>query len=302
MPSPAFAQLPPMDFAAMVAAEKAAVANYKRPDVSVAQVSIPTQGGRQIPARVYTPNDASARTGTVVWFHGGAFVFGGLDMAEAENVAFELAKRTGSIVVSVDYWLVTDDVRFPVPQQDGLTALQWVIANAARLGATNSKVYVGGASAGACLAGSVALLARDRGIHLNGVLPIYPIAHFAAPQFSPEFLAILPEFEIAFATIMGSVHNPWLIEGADPAELAKWHAFPGDTADQSGQAPYLVIHAELDGLRDSGQRWTQQLRQAGVPLTEHVIPGAMHGFLNRNPDTDDQMQQALTWMAEFIGA
>ena len=145
MPSPAFAQLPPMDFAAMIAAEKDALTNYIRPDVSVASVSIPTDGSRQIPARVYTPNDSAARTGIVVWYHGGAFVFGGLDMPEAEVVSFELAARTGCIVVSVDYWLVTDDVRFPVPQQDGFVALEWAIANARALGATNGEVFIGGA-------------------------------------------------------------------------------------------------------------------------------------------------------------
>ena len=52
-----------------------------------------------VPVRVYTPRalaapDAHGRRGAVVWIHGGAFIFGDLDMPEADHTAARLAHAT----------------------------------------------------------------------------------------------------------------------------------------------------------------------------------------------------------------
>jgi len=53
-----------------------------------------------VPGRLYTP--AVGTGALLVWAHGGAFVFGDLDMPEADWVARTLAS-TGVTVLSVDY-------------------------------------------------------------------------------------------------------------------------------------------------------------------------------------------------------
>ena len=302
MPSPIFTELPPpQGMEQRMAAERAAREAYIEPPVSVREVSISGQG-HNIGARVYTRSANANPDAIVVWFHGGAFIGGSLDMPEAEVVAYELANRTNAVVISVDYRLVTDEIRFPVPQQDGFAALRWAFHNAASLGVKNPRVYVGGASAGACLAGSISLLARDHGYALAGVLPIYPVAHLGIKEFTPDLRAVLSEDEIFMATKMGELHNPWLLGESSADEQAKWHVFPGDTADQSRQAPYLVIQSELDALRATGQVWLKQLRGAGIDVDDHVLAGADHGFLNRTPASDENMERCLQLMAEFINA
>ena len=301
MPSPIFTKLPPPEgIDQRKLAEQQARASYTEPAVSVRQVSIASQG-RQVPARVYTATSRVNPDTILVWFHGGAFIGGDLDMPEAEVVSYEIAHRTGAVVVSVDYSLVTDDLRFPAPQQDGFAALRWAFHNAGSLGVSKPRVFVGGASAGACLAGSVSLLARDHGYQLAGVLPIYPVAHLEVKKFTPELREVLTEREIEMATTMGQLHNPWLLGESTVEEQQKWHVFPGDTDDQSGQAAYLFIQSERDALRATGQVWLKQLREAGIGVEDHLLPGADHGFLNRTPATDPHMARCLDLMVEFIG-
>ncbi|MEO7571661.1 MAG: alpha/beta hydrolase, partial [Acidimicrobiales bacterium] len=55
-----------------------------------------------VPVRVYTPADAvGGDAPLLLWIHGGGWVIGDLDTADA--TARALANRSGAVVVSVDY-------------------------------------------------------------------------------------------------------------------------------------------------------------------------------------------------------
>ena len=74
------------------------------PDVaSVRDVRIPVAVG-EIGARVYEPVDDPP--GTVVYYHGGGWVFGALDDCDA--VCRALAVESGARLVSVDYRLAPE--------------------------------------------------------------------------------------------------------------------------------------------------------------------------------------------------
>ena len=98
-----------------------------------------------------------------------------------------------------------------------------------------------------------------------------------------------------------TLHNPWLleaIENYDP-NTDKFHCFPGDTPDKSGQSPFLIVHAEKDSLRLSGELWTKQLRAAGVSVDEFIEPGQTHGYLSYGP-TNPGTAHTLALMARWI--
>lgn len=78
-----------------------------------------------VPVRVYTPDGGATRAPGLVWVHGGAFVGGDLDMAEADWTAREVCAATGAVVVSVDYRLARDGVRHPVPHDDVVAAVRY---------------------------------------------------------------------------------------------------------------------------------------------------------------------------------
>ncbi|MEV4112702.1 alpha/beta hydrolase fold domain-containing protein [Nonomuraea sp. NPDC049695] len=83
-----------------------------------------------LPVRAYQPAPEAANGIGLVWAHGGAFIFGDIDMPEAHDVSLALAAQ-GVTVVSVDYRLAPtmpgtaeagfpehDGVRFPVASEE----------------------------------------------------------------------------------------------------------------------------------------------------------------------------------------
>ncbi|MEY4043591.1 MAG: hypothetical protein RL529_1158 [Actinomycetota bacterium] len=276
------------------------LSEYKSPNVRVENRLIPGPQG-EIPVRLYWPADSGAETlPGLVWFHGGAFMFGDLDMNEGDITGRELAHRSNAVVMSVDYRLVTPERKFPASQIDGLAATRWFRDNASELGVDAGRIVISGASAGACLTGSVVLQLRDAG-ELAGIrqLLIYPTLHNDLPDVSTELAAKLAEIpsQLAFSReFMVWLNGQLGIDLADPS----FHCFPGDTEDLSGLPQTLIINSEYDTLRASGERYFAQLQAAGNDATQLLAEGAIHGHLNWYPQDCGVMDETLDMMSTFI--
>ncbi|MBM6978577.1 MAG: alpha/beta hydrolase [Actinomyces succiniciruminis] len=274
----------------------AVMAQADRYDLPVEPVDLPEVARRDdaapgphgdVPVRVYTPHelaapDAAGRRGAVVWIHGGAFIFGDLDTAEADHTAARLADATGLPVVSVDYRLAVDGVTHPVPHDDCWAAYQWVRAGGHGLPTDPARVAVGGGSAGACLAASVGLHGRDAGQAPAGVFLAYPLVHYPLPGPSAELAAVL-------STLPPVLLGP---EGENDALMAQLlgpeltgvehfdYAMPGNAESLTGYPRTYIENCEADELRASGERFAEQLAQAGVDVEQHTVPGETHGHLS----------------------
>jgi len=121
------------------------------PEVDVTDRSVPGPAG-DLKVRVYRPAAAGAATTAgrplVVYFHGGGFALGSLDMGNW--MCGLVAASVGAVVVSVDYRLAPAHV-FPAAVEDCYAALAWAAGSAAELGATG-RIGVMGESAGGNLA------------------------------------------------------------------------------------------------------------------------------------------------------
>ena len=255
------------------------------PGVGVSDRSVPGPGG-QIPVRVYQP--AACESGDrplVVYFHGGGFVFGSLDLGNW--MCGTAAARVGAVVVSVDYRLAPKH-RFPAAVEDCYAALAWAADNAGELGAAG-PIGVMGESAGGTLAAVMCLLARDRGgPAIRHQALVYPAADMTdARENGHAGLCWLagddprtPDRQDApflSAAEMAAYKRHYLGPDGDPADP---RASPLLAADHSGLPAALIQVAEHDPLRPDGKRYAAALRAAGVPvrLTEYV--GVPHGFVN----------------------
>ncbi len=278
---------------------EAGQSDYVSPPVLVENRKIPGPQG-QIPVRIYTPQDASSNHPGLVWYHGGAFMFGDLDMKEADVVSREIAHRANAVVMSVDYRLVTPERKFPTSQIDGLAAAHWFMANSASLGVDRNRITISGASAGACLTASVVLQLRDRN-QLDGIrnILIYPIAHSDLPEFTDELSSKIAE--VPPQLVFSRPDTKWINSNMGYETVdASYHCFPGDSADHSGLPETLIINSEYDSLRASGERYFEQLKAAGVTVSQLMAGGAMHGHLNWYPADCTPMEETLQQMTEFI--
>lgn len=254
----------------------------------------------EVPLRVYSrPDHAGADRPALVWMHGGGFAGGSLDWGEAHGVCAELAARSGALVVSVDYRLVTDQVRYPLPLDDVDTAWQWLLARTARAGRPG-RLLLGGASAGANLAVATALRLRDRGGRMpDGLLLAYGAFHHPSPPPDADLAGALADLPTGLLN-RESFNTSGFVRyaGAGPAPA---YARPGH-AELAGLPPTVVISAEIDDLRPSSDLLARQLAAAGVPVTRYLARGMLHGHLNWFPGPDlpevgrtiDVLAQALT--------
>ena len=255
------------------------------PGVETTDRKVPGPAG-DIPVRVYRPSGDGPSGGSVgrplvLYFHGGGFALGNLDLGNW--ICGSVAARVGAVVVSVDYRLAPSN-RFPAAVEDCSAALGWAAEHAAELGATG-PIGVMGESAGGNLAAVTSLIARDRGgPQVSHQALIYPVTDMTAVHKTTAgpSTPFLSDAEIA------AYHRHYL--GPDGDAAHRW-ASPL-LADLGGLPPALIQVGEHDPLRDDGKRYTAALRAAGVPvrLTEYV--GMPHGFVNF-PGLSSAAHQAL---------
>lgn len=241
-----------------------------------------------VPVRVYEP-PAGERTARpcLIWAHGGGFLGGDLEMREADWTAREVCVRAGAVVVSVDYRLAVDGVSYPVPHDDTVAAICWVRDNADVLGIDTGRISIGGASAGANLTAGAVLKLRDR----DGWLPrtllfVYGVAHPVVPPPSPSLSAALSELPAILAPKAGPRDDFLTVNYlGGPLSSADGYAMPA-LADLDGLCPVLVLNAEYDGLRASGEAFAAALAVAGIDVHQVTARGLLHGFLNQPADLE----------------
>ncbi len=230
--------------------------------------TIPGPAGA-IPIRVYrSPGDS----GTLVFFHGGGFMVGGI--ASHDEVCHTLATSAGCSVVSVDYRMAPEDP-FPAAPEDCYAATAWIAAHGAELGIDTGRVAVGGDSAGGNLSAAISIMARDRGgprIALQ--LLIYPAVDmdFTYPSFQEN--AVGYGLELASCEYFTKFYAPDESTYGDP------RLSPIRAESHRDLPPALIQTAGFDPLRDQGPAYAEKLRAAGVEAACTCYEGMIHGFYN----------------------
>jgi acetyl esterase/lipase len=76
------------------------------------------------------------------------------------------------------------------------------------------------------------------------------------------------------------------------------YAYPGN-GDVSGLPPVFVLNSEADSLRSSGERFAEQLSEAGVVVRVEYEPGTVHGHLNQpdDPAALRSIERMASWLA-----
>ena len=64
--------------------------------------------------------------------------------------------------------------------------------------------------------------------------------------------------------------------------------------------PTVIVNADADELRASGQEFAEQLRSASVPVTDYIEPGTVHGYLNRPEETAQSRADAAASIERFV--
>jgi acetyl esterase len=240
------------------------------PDIPVGQVAdrtIPGPGGT-IPIRIYRPHGPGPFP-VFVNFHGGGWVIGDLDTADA--VCRDICRSAGCVVVSVDYRLAPEHP-FPAAVEDSLAAVHWVADHMAELGG-NGALAVGGESAGGNLAAVVCQRVRDEGgPAIRFQLLLYPVVDcdLDRPSYRENGQGYLLELE--------TMRWFWDHYVPNPGDRVHPQASPLRAPSLADLPPALVVTAEFDPLRDEGEAYAAALQAAGTPAEAVRYDGLVHDF------------------------
>ena len=240
------------------------------PDLAVGTVTERTVPGPAgpIPVRVYAPA-GSGPFPVYVNFHGGGWVIGDLDTADA--VCRDICTSAGCVVVSVDYRLAPEH-RYPAAVEDASAAIRWVADNMQALSG-NGRLAVGGESAGGNLAAVACRQARDQGgpeIHFQ--LLAYPVTDCELDRASYR------ENGEGYLLERESMRWFWDHYCPEPELRRNADASPLRAKDLTNLPPALVVTAEFDPLRDEGEAYASALAAAGCQVEAVRYDGLVHDF------------------------
>lgn len=215
-----------------------------------------------VACRDYRKGDAAV---TVVYFHGGGFVLGGLQ--SHDSICAEICAATGFRVVAADYRLA--------PEHHHPAAFQDARAMARAVAAEGGPMILAGDSAGGNLAAAVAQATRGEGPGPVGQALIYPGLGGDTGDGSYLTHAHAPMLTRAAVLYYAGVRYPGGIRPDRPDPTAS----PLDDTDFAHLPPTLLFPAEYDPHCDDALVYARHIRAAGGRAHVDLGRGLVHGHL-----------------------
>jgi acetyl esterase len=214
---------------------------------------------------IFRPKGTGASAPAMLWLHGGGWCTGSL--VTHGGALRAIARQSGLNILGLEYRLAPEHP-FPAALEDAEAALGRIVRDGAGWGIDPSRLLLGGDSAGANIALSLALSQAGR---LRGLVLVYPVTDSDLETDSYR------EFAEGFTLTRAGMAAYWnfYARGArtDP------RAAPIRSASLAHLPPVHLQVAGLDVLRDDGLRLEARLRAQGVPVTTQIWPSLLHAYL-----------------------
>jgi acetyl esterase len=234
----------------------------------VKDVVLPRQGEGALHLRLYDRRSERPAGPLVLFFHGGGFVFGGLETHH--SFCTWLADHIDLPVLATEYRLAPEHP-FPAAIEDAEAVARWAANSPIELGRTVSSLVSCGDSAGGNLAVVLAAMleAHAAPVPLIGQIALYP--YCGAGTDWPSF----EQFGEGYMLTRGA--GDWFDRCYDaPPGDPRVNLLAGTVPD----VPLAILTSELDPLRDAGRAYARRVAEAGKPVMHQEALGMIHGFVN----------------------
>ena len=231
--------------------------------------------------------DVNKKTSCLIYFHGGAFVFGPI-WAHYRN-AQRCVKETGCKVFFVRYRLAP---RYPYPKgtEDCEQACRYLLDHADEFGVDKDRIAVGGDSAGGFMATWVArYMAQSLNILPKMLMLLYPV-------ISPdENYPSMQEFEDAPVWNTRANKKMWKLFAQGKDVDCHWDC------GRFAKIPAVYVEtAQFDCLRDPAKDFAEKIRQKGGCVVLNQTVGTPHGYdvIGKSKVTEDNIKKRMQALRE----
>lgn len=247
-----------------------------------------------LPINIYTP-DGEGLFPAIVYFHGGGWVAGTIEMTEVQHQL--VGEACGAVVVSVNYQKAPEH-KFPIPFDDCYATLEWVWQNSDALNVDRKKIGIAGESAGGNIAAGVALKSRDH----NGPKIAFQILIYPVTDHKFDYPSMIDNAQ-GYALSTEAMKWYWNQYISNLDDLENPYCRPMAAKDFSNLPSTYLITADLDPLRDEGEELSKKLEIAGNTVIYKNHPSLIHGFLLMQgflPEAQQAVKEIAEAVKEFL--
>ncbi len=274
--------MPRIDIAEVAHARKteaALIANMRLPDhrhgVETTDSTVARPDGTHLTIRGYRPS--TRRRGPLpmlLFIHGGSFVTGGLNTEDTRCEIY--AAEAECVVFAVDYRLAPEDP-FPAGLDDCVTALAHLRDQSKAFDIDNSRVAVGGLSAGGALASGTAIRSSEDGHPALALqMLLFPVLDARLTTHTARHCCDTP---VLTSDTLRDMWRMYLGPRWSPGQASyPIHSSPAHEPDLSLSPPTYLCTAGNDPLRDEALEHAQRLMRAGVQVDLRLYARGFHSF------------------------
>ena len=201
----------------------------------------------------------------LLYIHGGGFVYRGAK--NHYDFCRKLAEEGICSVVYVDYRLAYK-YKYPVPMEDAFAAYKYVVQNK-----KDSKVLIGGDSAGGCLTVDIIRKAWQQNIDVpDYAFLFYPVLD---KRMETESMKKYTDTPIWNSELNRKMWNLYLNGNED-------YKSPGEIKDVSYMPKTYIETAEFDCLHDEAIEFAEKLKKEHIDVIVNETRETMHGYDMKN--------------------
>jgi acetyl esterase len=256
-------------------------------------------GGKAVLLDLHVP-DGPGPFPAAILIHGGGFDEG----SKSTNVRplFEPLANAGFAWFSIDYRMAPE-FRFPQANEDVISAIRWVKANAAKYHVDVSKIALIGESAGG-------FLVNYAGTHETADTKVAAVVDFYGPVDYGKLAELRRDHPERFnmasinrhAANGGGIHF-FGAEQLDAAGLQRLRSLAPIAAVHKGMAPFLCIHGTKDDqvVYEQSVAMCDAVRKIGAGCELITIEGGGHGMSSwKAADLQHWKPEMIVWLKKTL--
>ncbi|MDP6531354.1 MAG: alpha/beta hydrolase fold domain-containing protein [Arenicellales bacterium] len=244
--------------------------NAGAPDVASVRESTIKGPVGDIALRCYLPTTDSPLP-VLVYLHGGGWVVGSLD--SHDRIMRRLAADSGAAVVGVNYSL-SPEYKFPVALEETTAVIEHLQASGGELGVDGRRLALGGDSAGANMAVSVAQAQHAANPGTVRYLLLYYGGYGLPDSVSRRLFGGADD---GMSTTDLAFYRDCYLRSPGDAKDSRVNVLAGNIAVLP---PAFIGVAQCDPLRDDSLALNGLMAGAGIASELRMYQGVLHGFLH----------------------